>query len=164
MQWRHKFCSTFVAMIKPCVCISYTHSQLSLIMEEALRVRNHDLHNSMILSTLSGLMALVWTSPKGLISMEMYSLLINPWSFPKLANIGLPPNNLQQSFPRTKYTIEPPSRSMEPSNNLPLIETQLLLWSPRTKYTICSTLESLLTTLSRLTTSLFDIWKFYWHG
>ena len=39
------------------------------------------------------LMALSWTSPKGLMSMEIYSLLINSWSFPKLANVGLPPNN-----------------------------------------------------------------------
>ena len=30
--------------------------------------------------------------------MEMYSLLINPRSFPKLANVGLPPNNPQQKI------------------------------------------------------------------
>ena len=39
----------------------------------------------------------------------------------------------------------------------PLIEARLLPWSLRTKYTLCSTLESLLTTSSRLTISLFDI-------
>ena len=43
--------------------------------------------------------------------------------FPKL-----PPNN-------------PPPRPMELSNSLPLIEAQLILWSSRTKYTLCSTLE-----------------------
>ena len=36
-------------------------------------------------------MALFWTSPKDLIPMEMYSLLINSGSFPKLANVGQPP-------------------------------------------------------------------------
>ena len=71
-------------------------------------------------------MALLLVSPKGLIPMEMYSLLINRWSFPKLANVGLPPNNLQQSSPRIKYTIDPPLRPMEPLNNLPLIVAWLL--------------------------------------
>ena len=33
-----------------------------------------------------------------------------------------PFNNPQQSSPQTKYTIEPPLRSVDPSNNLPLIE------------------------------------------
>jgi len=31
--------------------------------------------------------------------MEIYSLLINPWSFPKLANVGLPLNNPQPLKP-----------------------------------------------------------------
>ena len=54
--------------------------------------------------------------------------------------------------------------SLELSNNLSLIEAWLLLWSPRTKYTLCSTLQSPLATVSRLTTFLFDIWGSYWYG
>ena len=57
-------------------------------------------------------------------------------SFPKLVNVRLPLNNPQQFSPRTKYTIEPPLRPIEPSSRLPLIKVQLLLWSPRTKYTL----------------------------
>ena len=87
------------------------------------------------------LMALLLVSPKGLVPMKMYSLLINLWSFLKLANVGLHPNNPQQSSPRIKYNIEPAMRPMELLNSLPLIEAQLL-WSPRTKYTFCSTHES----------------------
>ena len=84
------------------------------------------------------------------------------FDFPKMSrtNGDRVLNNSQQSSTRTKYTtVEPPLRppSVELSNNLSLIETQLLLWSPRIKYTICSTLKSLLTTPSMLTTSLFDI-------
>ena len=49
----------------------------------------------------------------------------------------------QQSSPQTKYTIEPPLRPMEPSNNLPLIEARLLSLEPLNKVHLCSTLESL---------------------
>ena len=112
------------------------------------------LHNSMILSTLSiSSHGFAFGFPKALIPMEMYSLLINSWWFPKLANVGLLSNNSQQSSPRTKYTIEPPLRPIVPSNSLPLIEAWLFLWSPWTKYAFCSALEPLFTTRSRLTTS-----------
>ena len=59
-------------------------------------------------------MVLLLVSSKGLIPMKMYSLLLNP-------------SSIKQSSHRTKYTIEPPLRSMEPSNSLLLIETRLLL-------------------------------------
>ena len=105
------------------------------------------LYNGMILFTLSiSSRDFALDFPKGLVPMEMYSLLI-----------GLPPNNPQQSSPWTKYTIESSLRPVEPSNSLLLIEARLLFWSSRTKYTLCSTLESLLTAPSRLTTFLFDI-------
>ena len=39
-------------------------------------------------------MVLLWGSPKSLVPTEMYSLLINPRSFPKL-DVRLPPNNSQ---------------------------------------------------------------------
>ena len=53
-------------------------------------------------------------------------------------------------------------RPIEPSNNLSIIKTQLLLGSPQTKYALYSTLESLLTsqfsysTLESLLTSQFS--------
>ena len=53
----------------------------------------------------------------------IYFLLVNPGSFPKLANVGLPLNNP----PLEQYTIEPPLRLIEPSNSLCLIEVRLLL-------------------------------------
>ena len=85
-----------------------------------------------------------------------YKLMINPF----INQCGTP---LPTILPSNKVHHRAPLRPMEPSNILSLIEAWLLLWSPRTKYTLCSTLESLLTTLSRLTTSLFDIWGSYWH-
>ena len=151
-----------------------------------------DLHNDMILSTLSiSSHGFVLVSPKGLISMEIVFLTIKPMIFLLISQRGLLLS--QQSSPLTKYTIEPPLKPMEPSDNLPLIESRHLLWCPRTKYTICSTLESPLnthlllikaqlllwspqkytfcltlesplTTSSRLTIFLFDTWGFYWHG
>ena len=60
------------------------------------------LHDGMILSTLSlSSHDFVLGFPKGLKPMEMYSLLINPGSFPKLVNVKLPPNNppIEQSTP-----------------------------------------------------------------
>ena len=63
----------------------------------------------------------------------------------------------QQFFPRTKYTIEPLLKFMEPSNSLPLIEARLPSLEPSNKVHLYSTLESLLTTPSRLSTFLFDI-------
>ena len=44
-----------------------------------------------------------------------------------------PTNNPQQFSLWTKYTIEPPLRLMEPSNNLPLIEAWLLSLEPSNK-------------------------------
>ena len=115
-------------------------------------------------------MTLLLVSPQSLVPMEISFLIYRLMIFPLISQGGTPlptilssnkvhhrasPNNPQQSSPRTKYTIESPLRPMEPSNNLPLIKTRLLLWSPQTKYTICSTPKSLLTT-PRLTTILFD--------
>lgn len=69
----------------------------------------------------------------------------------------------QQSSLRTKYTIEPPLRTICSPRT---VSTRLdsFLWSPRTKYTLCSTHESLLTILSSLVISLFNTWGFYSHG
>ena len=92
--------------------------------------------------------------PKGSHTDRDVFLTYKPMIISLISHCGTPS---QQSSPRTKYTIELLRRPMEPSNNLPLIEAQLLLWSPRTKYTLCSTLESLLTTPSKLTISLFNI-------
>ena len=80
-----------------------------------------DLHNGTILSTLSiNSYGFALDFPKRLV----------PWRC--ISQCGTPS---QQSSPRTKYTIKPPLRPMEPSNNLPLIQARLL-WSSRTKYTI----------------------------
>ena len=73
------------------------------------------------------------------------------------------PSNRQPSSPQTKYTIEPPLRPMEPSNSLPLIEAWLLLWNPRTKYTLCSTLESPFYYIFKAHNFFIHIWEFYWH-
>ena len=57
-------------------------------------VRDHDLHNDMILYTLSiNSRAFAWAPPKRLHTNQMYSLFINSGPFPKL--IELLPNHLQ---------------------------------------------------------------------
>ena len=72
------------------------------------RLGTTTLHNGMILSTMStSFVALLLVFPKGLVPMEIYSL--KPMIIP-LANVGLPPNNPQQYYPWTKYTIESPMR------------------------------------------------------
>ena len=113
-----------------------------------------DLHNRMILSTLS-ISSRGFPSgfPKRPHTTEDVFLLINSWSFPKLAKVGLLPNNPQQSSPRTQYTIEPPlnwgsTPSLEPSNKVHYLLDNLVTFD----YTF------------EAHDSLFDIWGFYWHG
>ena len=69
-------------------------------------------------------------------------------------------NNLQQSSPRTKYTIEPPLRPMEPSNSLLLIEIWLFLWNPQTK-SLFNTWVTFDYNFG-VPTSLFDNWEFFY--
>ena len=93
-----------------------------------------DLHNDMILSTLS-ISSRGFTfdfSRKSRTNGDVF-LIFKPMIILQISQCGTPS---QQSSPRTKYTIEPLLRPIEPSNSLPLIETRLLLWSPQTKYTI----------------------------
>ena len=125
------------------------------------RVLNHFLFiltslffNGMTLSTLSiNSHDFAFCFPKWSHTNGDVFITYKPMIIPLISQCGI----FSEHFcPKKKYTIEPPL-TMNPSNNLLLIETRLLLWNPRTKYTLCSTLESLLTTPLRLTTSLFDI-------
>ena len=54
-------------------------------------------------------------------------------------------DSLPTILPSNKVHCRAFPEPMEPSNRLPLIEARLLLWSPQTKYTLCSTLKSFFT-------------------
>ena len=110
--------------------------------------------NGMTLSTLSiNSHDFAFSFPKWSHTDGDVFITYKPMIIPLISQCGI---FSEQFCPQTKYIIEPPL-TMNPSNNLLLIETRLLLWNPRTKYTLWPTLESLLTTPFRLTTSLFDI-------
>ena len=88
------------------------------------------LHNGMILSTLSiSSRGFTFGFPKRLHTNGDVFLIYKLVIILLISQRGTP---FQQPSPRTKYTIEPPLRPMEPSNSLPLIEAQLLLRSPQT--------------------------------
>ena len=84
------------------------------------------LHNRMILSTLNrssrgftfDFIKRPRTNGDSILNKPMVSLI---------SRCGTPLPTIFNNLPRTKYTIEPLLRSMEPSNSLSLIEAQLIL-------------------------------------
>ena len=97
------------------------------------------LHNDMILSTVSSY-GFALGFPKRPQINEGIRLLINPGLFPKLVKVGLTPNNPQQFSSWTKYTISLPWGIWSSRTASPWSRLDSFLWSPWTKYTLCSTL------------------------
>ena len=81
---------------KPLITFTYSLLQNSIYLDQKERheIPRHEVDQ---VNRRTQLSTMVWYCP-----------LINPWSFPKLVNVGLTPNNPQQSSPRTKYTIYKP--------------------------------------------------------